>query len=257
MSLGALLAAEWTKARTLRSTFWTLLATVVVSAGLAYLIGLSFRSALPRMPADRRESFDPLFATFYSLTLGQLALVVFAVLLVGSEHSSGTIRSSLLAVPARGFYFTAKVLLGAAIALAVSAITVLAAFTAAQSGLGPHAVTFGGSAAAIAGAVLYLLLICLFTIGVTAMLRSSIGALAILLPILFLGSQGLGNIPKVKTVTQYLPDQAGMVMLHLTTPGDPQFGRDYGAWTGMGIMALWAAAALAGGYLILRRRDAA
>src|SRR5215207_6751998 len=110
MSLGALMAAEWTKARTLRSTFWTLLATVIVSVGPAYLFGLSFRNALPSMPADRRESFDPLFATFYSLMLGQLALVVFAVLLVGSEHSSGTIRASLLAMPRRGLYFTGKLL---------------------------------------------------------------------------------------------------------------------------------------------------
>jgi hypothetical protein len=30
----------------------------------------------------------------------------------------------------------------------------------------------------------------------------------------------------------------------------------YGPWGGMGIMLLWVAAALAGGYLVLKRRDA-
>jgi ABC-2 type transport system permease protein len=48
-----------------------------------------------------------------------------------------------------------------------------------------------------------------------------------------------------------------MVVMHLTgPPGDPRFGRDYGPWTGMAILALWTAAAIVGGYLVLRRRDA-
>jgi ABC-2 type transport system permease protein len=90
-----------------------------------------------------------------------------------------------------------------------------------------------------------------------AMLRSSARALGILLPLLLLGSQGLGNIPKVRTVAQYLPDQAGMAIMHITgLPGDPRFAHDYGPWTGLAILALWTAAALLGGYLQLRGRDA-
>jgi hypothetical protein len=89
------------------------------------------------------------------------------------------------------------------------------------------------------------------------MLRSSVASLAVLLPLLFLGSQGLGNVPKVKVVTQYLPDQAGSVIFHLFgPPGNPVFGRDFGPWTGLAILALWTAAALTGGYLVLRHRDA-
>jgi hypothetical protein len=45
--------------------------------------------------------------------------------------------------------------------------------------------------------------------------------------------------------------------MHLTgPPGDPRFGRDYGPWTRVGILVLWTSAALIGGYLVLRRRDA-
>jgi hypothetical protein len=105
--------------------------------------------------------------------------------------------------------------------------------------------------------LLYLPLICTFSIGVTATLRSTARSLGILLPLLLLGSQGLGNVPKLKTVTQYLPDQAGMLILHLAGPASkPNFGRDYGPWTGLGILAAWTATALLGGYLVLRRRDA-
>ena len=241
-------AAELTKLRTVRSTYWTLLLTFALSAGLAYLFGRGFRGI------EDRE-FDRLFATYYSLTLGQMALVVFGVTAVAGEFSSGSIRSSLAAMPQRGRFAAAKIMAIAAFALPVSAVTVLATYLTAQAGLGHNHAEW--ETRAFVGAVLYLVLISLFAAGVAMMLRSGAFSLAILMPLLFLGSQGLGNIPKARVVLQYLPDQAGMVIMHLTGPAsDPMFGRDYGPWTGLGITALWAVAALLGGFLMLRRRDA-
>jgi ABC-2 type transport system permease protein len=242
-----MLAAELTKLRTLRSTFWTLLLTFAVSAGLAYLIGRGFRGI------EDRE-FDPLFATFYSLTLGQLALVFFGVTAVAGEYSSGSIRSSLAAMPQRGRFAAAKLAAIAIVAFPASAATVLATYFVAQAGLGHQRAEW--ETRAFVGAIVYLVLICLLASGVAMMVRSAAICLAILMPLLFLGSQGLGNIPKVKVVTQYLPDQAGMVIMHLTGPtSDPVFGRDYGPWTGLAITALWTLAALVGGGLLLKRRD--
>lgn len=249
----AALLAEWTKIRTVRSTVWTLLPTLVLCPAMAYLSGSSFRTVI----ADEPGAFDPLFATFYSLTLGQLGLAVFGVLVVGSEHSTGTIRSTFMAVPQRGMLYAAKVSVIALTMLAVSVPTVLATFFAAQAGLGPHRVALGdpGVLEAVVGAVLYLTLICLLATGITAILRSSIAALVILLPLLFLGGAGLGTIPQIRDFARYLPDQAGMVALHLTVPDDPQqLDLAYGPWTGLGIMALWTLAALTGGLFALRRR---
>ena len=48
-----------------------------------------------------------------------------------------------------------------------------------------------------------------------------------------------------------------MVIMHLTgPPGDPRFSRPYGPWVGLGILALWAIAALLGGYLVTAHADA-
>src|SRR3954453_17745927 len=243
----ALLAAEWIKIRSVRSTIWTLALTVALSVGLAYLFGSSFRAGFDEMTADARASFDPLFATFYSLTLGQLALVVLAALVVTGEYSSGTISASLTAVPRRGRFYAGKVLAGGLLAFAVALVTVPLTFAAAQAGLGPHGTTFTatGTPGGAPGACLYLTLIYLFATGVATLLRGSIPTLAVLLPLLFLGSQGLGNVPKVKTVAQFLPDQAGMVIMHIAGPADdPRLGRPYGPWTGLAIMALWSAVAL-------------
>ncbi|MFC6023510.1 ABC transporter permease subunit [Plantactinospora solaniradicis] len=254
-SAGAVLLAELTKIRTVRSTIWTLLPAFVVSVGLSLLVGFSFAS----QPPEQRNNFDPLFVAFYGLTLGQLALVVFGVLVLGSEYSSGTIRATLVAVPRRGLGYLGKVLATGLLALAVAVPTVLAAFFTAQAALGRYGVSLGsdGAPAAVVGACLHLTLLCLFALGVTAMLRGSVRSLGVLLPVFFLGSQGLGNIPKVRTVTQFLPDQTSWVIMHLAGPQDEaRWARDYGPWTGIGILVLWTAASLLGGYLVLRRRDA-
>ncbi|MFD0886919.1 hypothetical protein ACFQ08_20420, partial [Streptosporangium algeriense] len=132
LPLRAAVAAELTKIWSVRSTFLVLPLTLVLSAVLAYLVGTSFAGGFTRMTPEMQRSFDPLFATFYGLTLSQLPLVVFGVLVVGGEYTSGTITASLTAVPRRGLFYTGKVLAGLLTALGVSALSVVAAFVAAQ-----------------------------------------------------------------------------------------------------------------------------
>jgi ABC-2 type transport system permease protein len=249
--------AELTKIRTIRSTRWALLLTLVICAFLGYAVSLSLRVSFPRLPPQQRRDFDPLFATFYGISIGQLALVVFGVTVVGSEYSAGTIAASLTVVPRRGLFYVAKVASGLLTAAVTAVVTVTAAFFAAQQALGPHRTSPAAPAAlqAALGACLYLTLICALAMGITAILRSQSFALAIMMPLLFLDSQGLGNVPGLKRVIDYLPDQAGSVIMHLSGPGGGRFGRPFGPWTGMAIMLAWAAAALAGGYLVLARTD--
>ena len=247
-----MIRAELTKIRTLRSTFWVFFATFALCVGPGYLLGLSFRAS--RSSADALDPADSLFATFYAVTLGQLALVVFGVLVITSEYSSGMIRASLAASPVRGRFYVAKLAAVAPVVLGLSLATIVSMFYAAQAGLGPRAVGFDPQG--VAGAAIYLTLICLFATGVATMLRSAAFSLGVVLALLFLGSQGLANIPKIKTFAQYLPDQGAWVIMHLTgPPGSSQFGRDYGPWTGLAITALWTLAALLGGYVVLRKRD--
>lgn len=259
-ALGPAFAAEWTKLRTLRSSHWALSSAFVVSVGLGVLAGRSFNSGWERLPADQRNGFDPTAVGFYGVALGQLAVVVFGVLAVGTEYGGyggGTIRASLAAVPRRGLFYGAKVLAVATATLPVCLLTAFAAFFAAQAALGPHGTGLGGEGAlrATLGAAVYLALMSLFAVGVTTVLRGSARAMAILLPLLFLGSQGLGNAPGLRAVSRYLPDQAGIAMLQ--TGGRGVLLRDpLSPTAGLAVLLCWTAAALVGGYLVLRRRDA-
>ena len=252
-----LVTAELTKIRTIRSTKWALVLTLLICVCLGYAASLSLRVSFPRLPPRQRRDFDPIFATFYSISLGQLALVVFGVTVVGSEYTSGTIVTSLTAVPRRGLFYAAKLAAGLLAAAVAALVTVTATFFAAQQALGPHRTSPGapGTLQAAVGACLYLTLICALAMGVTAILRSPARALGIMMPLLFLDSQGLGNVPGLKTVIDYLPDQAGAVIMHLSGPAGGRFGRPFGPWTGMAIMLAWAVAALACGYLVLDRAD--
>ena len=251
------ITAELTKIRTVRSTKWALLLTLLICTCVGYAVSLSLRASFPRLPPAQRRDFDPLFATFYSLSIGQLAIVVFGVTVAGSEYSTGMIATSLTAVPRRGLFYAAKITAGLLVAAGTALITVTATFFAAQQALGPHRVsaTAPGTLQAAFGACLYLTFICALAMGIATILRSPAMALAILLPLLFLDSQGLGNVPGLQTVIDYLPDEAGAVITHLSGTGGGRFGRPFGPWTGLAIMAAWTAASLICGYLVLARTD--
>ncbi|MDT0345768.1 ABC transporter permease subunit [Streptomyces litchfieldiae] len=253
-----LVLAELIKIRTVRSTVWTLAATVLTGAVVGVLAGLSYRNAYPDMTPAEQADYDPLLPSLYGLTLAQLALVVFGVLAVGGEFSGGTIRSSLLAVPSRGRFLAAKLLAVAVPACAVALLTAAATFGTAQVALGPHgaALAEGRTLRAIAAGWLYLTLMCLFAAGLSALLRGTTRALAVLLPLLFLGSQGLGNVPVARTVLQFLPDQAGMVAMHLWEGADDRvFTPAYGPGAALAVVLLWTSASLLAGYATLRRAD--
>ena len=248
-----MISADLIKLRTLRATPVTILLTVVVCGGLSYLLGLSGSSAA------ERGRFDAVFFTYYGVLLGQFALVVFGVFAMGGEYSSGTVRTSLLAMPRRGRFYASKIISTGLVALATAVVAVTTTYLGARAGLGDYGKGLGDREmlAGFVGATLYLPLIALFAFGVATMVRSSAIALGVLMPVLFLGSQGLGNAPKAGTVLQFLPDQAGATILHIAgSPDDPDYSRDFGPWTGLAILALWTALALLGGYLVLRKRDA-
>lgn len=250
----ALLLAEWTKARTVRSTWWSLFTAAVLCVGLGVLLGVQWSSAAPQQRAD----IGAAEISFYPLLLGQIALVTFGVLLASAEYTTGTIRASLAAVPRRGAFLTAKALVAAGIAAVVAVAVTFATFFATQWGLGDLAASLGdpGVLRAVLGACLYLTMMCVFATGVALVLRSSALSLGILIPLLFLNSQGLASLPAIRSVTQYLPDQAGAGMMRVTTDRAFILGPlDFGPGTAFLIMLAWVAAALAGGYLSLLRRD--
>ncbi|MFE9311772.1 ABC transporter permease [Streptomyces sp. NPDC088353] len=256
MAATQVIRSEWTKIRSVASTVWTLSLTAVVTIALGMLISALSKHAFDSMDERDRFSFDPTYVSFAGMGLGQLAMIVFAVLVVSNEYSTGMIRTSLAAVPQRGAFLASKVVVATGLALVVGMVTSFAAFFLGQAMLGSLGTSLGepGVLRAVVGGGLYMALIAMFSMGVTVMLRSPMLSLGILMPFFFLISNILVNVSATKKIGRFLPDQAGGRIMQVV----PRVGDDtpYGPWGGLGIMLLWVIAALAGGYVLLRKRDA-
>src|SRR3982074_1603373 len=120
-ALVAASCAEFTKLRSMRSTLVTLSLFFPISIGIGALEGWSARGAIASHSPMLRSDFSAAQAGFDGVLIGQLALIVFSVLLVTSEYGSRMIGLSLLAVPRRGHFYAAKmIVVGLAAALMVS-----------------------------------------------------------------------------------------------------------------------------------------
>ncbi|MFV0133590.1 ABC transporter permease [Streptomyces sp. HMX87] len=256
MATTQVVRSEWTKIRSVASTVWTLSLAVVVTIALGMLIAALSKNEFGNMSQEQRLTFDPTFISFAGMSLGQLAMIVFGVLVVANEYSTGMIRTSLAAVPQRGMFLFGKIMVATALAFVVGMATSFAAFFLGQAMLGDLRASIGdeGVLRAVIGGGLYMTLIAMFSMGIAAMLRSPMLSLGILMPFFFLVSNILGAVDATKKVGQFLPDQAGSKIMQVVPPLDDD--TPYGPWGGLGIMALWVIAALIGGYVVLKRRDA-
>ncbi len=187
MAATQVIRSEWTKIRSVASTVWTLGLAAVVTIALGALISLLLKNQWSELSENDRLSFDPTYTSFAGMSLGQLAMIVFGVLVVSNEYSTGMIRTSLAAVPQRGLFLASKLAVAAGLAFAVGVVTSFTAFFLGQAMLGDHSTSIGdpGVLRAVIGGALYMTLIALFSMGVAAMLRSPMLSLGILMPFFF------------------------------------------------------------------------
>ena len=185
------LHAEWTKLRTLTSTFWLLLAaaalTVAVSAAAA---------AATRCPSGGCAD-DPAKISLTGIYLGQAVIAVLAVIAVSGEYGTGMIRLTLTATPRRLTVLAAKAAIVAGLTLAAGAIAVLGSLLAGRlilpgHGIGPAhgypaiSPSDGPVLRAAFGSVLYLALIALLSLGAATALRDAATAIGAVLGLLYL-----------------------------------------------------------------------
>lgn len=153
-------------------------------------------------------------------------------------------------MPNRARLYLSKMAMVGGLALLVGQLTAVATFVGGQAFMGPYALELGspGTYRAIFGCGVYLALMALLSAGLTAVLRSASAVLSLLIPFVLILSFVLGQASE--GVAGYLPDRAGQMMMRLDT------SVGLAPWAGLGVLALWALAAVTGGWLSVRRRDA-
>src|ERR1700683_1346010 len=127
------LASEFTKIRSVRSTYWTLGALFIVSVGLDVAITAGTAANMTNNPGNK-AGFDATQASLGAFfEIGQLIIAVLGAMVITSEYSTGMIRTSLTAMPRRGVVYAAKAIVFTTVTLIVSLVTSFLAFLVGQA----------------------------------------------------------------------------------------------------------------------------
>jgi len=256
--MSSLLHSEWIKLRSLRSVLWTTAVVLVLMAGLGALFsfGKAHELAVSGTAADR-AGYDPTASSLSGMLLAQIAVGVLGVLVVTSEFASGSIRTSLAAAPVRGRLLAAKAVTAAAVALVIGWAGGLAAFLLAQrviagQGLAAASLSSAPVDRALLGAGLYLAVTALFGLAVGAMLRSTAGALTIVIVVLLIAPIFSAALPSAVAgwIAKWWPSMAGFRVV--TVAPDPSV---LAPWAGFGVLAGFGAVVLAAAFVVFARRD--
>lgn len=260
----ACLRAEWTKLYTLPSTAWLAAMAIAFTVAVSAAFGTTVDAV--RCPAASGCAVDTTKISLTGVWVGQVAIVVLAVLAVTNEYASSMIRTTVAAAPRRWLVLLCKasVLLG--LTLSAGAIAVGGALVAARGILSSRGFTAANgypplslgdepTLRAAAGSVLYLALIALLALGVGTLVRDTAGAIAAVLALLYtfpLLASVITNPAWQVRLQRYSPMSAGLSIQ--STRGLDELA--IGPWAGLGVLAAYAAAAILAGAVAFSARDA-
>jgi len=253
--------SEFTKIRSTRSTYWTLLALIVVTVGIG---ALSTAGTVSHTQGLDRASFDATQQSLAGLYVGQLVIAVLGALTITSEYSTGMIRTSLAVQPRRGVLFAAKAVVFAAVSFVTGLVACFASFFIGQAILsgaivsGHHLnVTLGDPNVlrAVIGGALFLTACGMLAYGLGAILRHTAGAITTAIGLLFVLSILVQFLPQSwqHNVDKWMPAIAGA---QIWTTRNQVGSHLFTAWPGFAVLAAYAAVAIVAGLVLFRTRDA-
>lgn len=256
------LAAEWTKLRTVRSTTWVLtvcVATVLLGALFVWYAGNLWESTTP----ERRAQFRAAAPEQGFLPVVQICLAVLGVLAVSSEYATGMIRTSLAAVPRRGTLLAAKAATVGLFALLVGQGTTLATFTVGRLVAGDRELGFNTEPVADAGPMLVasglsVLVVALLGLGLGTVLRSTAGAIVTVVVLLFVLPTAVNLLPdpwNIRLASVALPNLADQLAGDRRISSQLADGLLSPPWAAV-VLAAYAIAPLAAAAVAIKRRDA-
>jgi ABC-2 type transport system permease protein len=258
-----LIAAEWIKIRSQRSTFWTLIVTalVVVAAAVnaAHSDYSNFPAYSPSVQRIHGFSLSDAFPPVGYMILLVVAAGTGALAIVG-EYSSGLIRITTVAVPARRSVVLAKAVVVAALWTVAGAIISTASFVISQVILsGRHAgdsITSPGALPALLAATLLGPVCALTGLGLGVLIRHSVATIVSLVVILVLLPQSLPTRQAGLAAINHLMVLAAWQRLTWAYGPPAAIGYRYATVTGSWVVyAAWPAIAIALALIVVQRRD--
>ena len=250
-----LIRSEWTKLRSLRSTYWTAIAAVVAAIGITAIGAIDFVHSFAA--GDQIDGFDAAGKSVQGLYLSQIALGALAVMTITGEYATGMIRTTLTAVPQRRAVIAIKGLVCLVAIFVLSELMSFASFGLGQAIL--HRRHVGVSLSdpnvlrVVFGAGLYLTAVGLLAFGLGALVRRTAGALAVFFGVLFLPSALIDLLPNSwrENAMKFAPVNAGTQIA-----STHRIEHMLGPWQGLGMFTLYGVVIVLGALYLVGRRDA-
>lgn len=250
LTFGHLLRSEWIKILSLRSTWWSLGVTALLSIGISMLVAWAAAS-LPVGAVIPVASVIVMPMQFTMLVAGILGAIV-----ITGEYSTGMIRSTLTAEPRRGAVLWAKAVV-VALLMAMTTVVIYAVALAVTAPILRTGLDWSTPAESSVPLLLGVVAMAAFTLiglGFGFLIRNGAGAIAatvgvlFVLPIVFgLFSFGGETFRWIQDASQYLPMLAAS---DLTSTAPQHMLGSALALTG------WVVVPLVLGWTVLRTRDA-
>ncbi|GAA4633375.1 ABC transporter permease [Actinoallomurus vinaceus] len=261
-----LLAAEWTKLWSLRSTYWTLLLSGLAIIGLNVNAAVADHHNWPRYDADIRAIFVPIWAMRDAFTqIAGLMLMLAAgsvgAITITGEYGTGLIRTTFAAVPARRSLVTAKLIDVTVVMLGYGTVVAGASFWASQAILSGRGVGmsigYPGAFQAVAASAVLAPVCALVGMGIGAIIRHSAATMVVTTAVLLLLPMCFTDHYRwTADIKHALPAMAWGRLIDL---GYGRFGftvrrptTTTEAWI---VLALWALGAAAVAITVVHRRD--
>lgn len=249
-----LLAAEWMKVRSVRSTWVIAVATVVVTV-LVSLLGIS--GLMSDWQADLPADFDPVGNSFKGILVGQILIATLGGQSITSEYATGQIITSLTITPRRAALLASKLVVVVLVALATAVVAVTGSFAASQAALAAAGLPTAplsdlNTVRAMLCAVGYLVLCAALGFAFGLITRSASGALGIIVTVALLIPALAPGLPGVvgEFAGTYWPTTAGQAS-YTTAPGGP-----LPPVAGLAVMAVFTLWMTLAAHLVLKTRDA-
>jgi hypothetical protein len=244
------LVSEWTKVRSVRSTYWILLIAAITAIGGSVIVATTTASS-------GHSPMDPLASIFVAwLEYPVLAVGILGVLAFTSEHSTGQIRTTFAAVPRRRAVLAAKVGAVGLLTLCFSELLAFISFFLSEAILSGHhrglSLAHPGVLGAVLGAGFSLFAIGLVGVGLGAIIRHTAGAIAALPAMIYLPLVLLSlPAPWADRISRFtlLIASSQIVSLH------PKVGLLSPSFS-MLVVAAWPTVSLLIAALLITRRDA-
>jgi ABC-2 type transport system permease protein len=241
------LRSEWTKVCTARATTWTPIVMAAIVPVIAVVVGIT---------TSIQPNDTILGGSLTGAGAAQVAAAVFGVLVITTEYTTGTIRSTLAARPRRSTVLLAKASVVAGCTFVASLVASVAGYHIGDLMLAGEGYAQGDAMPALVGVAASLAATAVLGLAIGTLLRRSAGSIVAVIGVLTLPSLFGPLLGDLQRWGAGASPTATLQRFTQTSDATPEVVGTLGAWPSLGLLCIATTIIFAISLWRFARRDA-